>query len=151
MAETFRTTLNLADGLNATGITVPPQVVAALGKGKKPPVKITINGSYTYRSTVAAYGDVFLLPVSQEHRAAAGLKPGDEIEVTLELDTEPRTVEVPDDLAAALEQKSGARAAFDALNYSTRKEHVRQVNDAKTPETRERRIAKIVSGLGEGA
>lgn len=146
MAETFTTTLILADGKNATGINVPAEVVAALGKGKKPPVKVTVNG-FTYRSTIAAYGDVFMLPLSQERRAAAGVEAGDEIEVTLELDLEPRTVEVPDDLAAALAQKPGATETFDALAFSKRKEFVRQVTEAKTQETRERRIAKIVAEL----
>lgn len=148
MAETFKTTLMKDAEVNATGIQVPPAVVAALGKSKKPAVKVTINGSFTYRSTVAAYGDVFMLPLSQERRKAAGVNPGDAITVTLELDLEPRTVEVPADLAEALVQKTGARAAFDALNYTTRKEHVRQVEDAKTAETRTRRIAKIVDQLG---
>jgi len=147
MSEKFTTTILLAEGLNATGISVPPAVISALGSGKRPKVKITLKG-YTYRSTVAAYGDVFMLPLSQEHRAAAGIQPGDEVEVTLELDTEPRTVDVPEDLAAALAAKPGARGAFDALSYSMRKEHVRQVETAKAQETRTRRIANIVSKLG---
>jgi hypothetical protein len=147
MPVTFSTTILQAEGLNATGISVPPDAVAALGTGKKPPVKVTLNG-YTYRSTVAAYGDVFMLPLSKEHRAAAGVQAGDQVEVTLELDAEPRTVDVPDDLAAALAAKPGARAAFDALSYTLRKEHVRQVETAKAQETRERRIAKIVGQLG---
>ena len=144
MAVTFTTTLLKAEGLNATGISVPPDVIAALGTQKRPKVKVSVNG-YTYRSTVAPYGDVFMLPVNQEHREAAGLQAGDQIEVTLELDTEPRTVEIPDDLAAALAAKPGAAGAFEALAYSKRKEFVRQVEEAKTQETRERRIAKIVA------
>jgi Bacteriocin-protection, YdeI or OmpD-Associated/Domain of unknown function (DUF1905) len=147
MAITFTTTLLKAEGLNATGISVPADVIAALGKQKRPPVKVSLNG-YTYRTTVAPYGDVFMLPVSQEHRAAAGVKAGDQVEVTLELDLEPRTVDVPHDLAAALSKKTGATAAFDALSYSRRKEFVRQVEEAKTQETRERRIAKIVAEFG---
>lgn len=147
MKTTFTTTILMDDKVNATGIRVPAQAIAALGGKKKPPVIVTVNG-FTYRSTVAAYGDVYMLPLSQERRAAAGVVAGDVVEVTLELDTEPRTVEVPDDLAAALAGKAGARAAFDALAYSTRKEHVRQVTEAKAQETRERRIAKIVAALG---
>lgn len=146
MAEKFTTTLLQAEDSNATGISVPPDVIAALGKGKKPPVKVTLNG-YTYRTTVAAYGDVFMLPVAKEHRDAAGLKAGDQVEVTLELDTEPRTIEVPADLKAAL-SKAGALEAFEGLSYTRRKEAVRQVQDAKTQETRDRRIAKIVTELG---
>ncbi|MBX3062331.1 MAG: YdeI/OmpD-associated family protein [Anaerolineae bacterium] len=147
MKATFTTTILKDAEINATGINVPPEIIKQFGKGKKPPVKVTING-FTYRSTVAAYGDVFMLPLSQERRAAAGITPGDTVEVTLELDEEPRTVEVPDDLAAALEAKAGARAAFDKLAYSARKEFVRQVTEAKAQETRERRIAGIVAKMG---
>lgn len=147
MKETFTTTVSQAGNRDVTGIRVPPEIIAALGSSKKPAVKVTVGG-YTYRSTVAAYaGDVFMIALSKENRAAAGVKAGDQIEVTLELDTEPRTVEVPDDLAAALAEKPGARAAFDALNYSTRKEHVRQVTEAKALETRNRRIVGIVAKL----
>jgi uncharacterized protein YdeI (YjbR/CyaY-like superfamily) len=88
-----------------------------------------------------------MLPLSAEHREAAGVEAGDEVEVTIELDVEPRTVEVPEDLAAALAEKPGARERFDALAYSARKEHVRQVESAKAQETRERRIAGIVAKL----
>lgn len=146
MKATFTTTLLQAEDVNATGLRVPAEVVAALGTGKRPKVMVNLNG-YTYRSTVAAYGDVFMLPVSAEHRQAAGLKAGDLLEVTLELDVEPRTVVVPDDLAVALAEQPGAMAAFDALSYSARKEYVRQVESAKAAETRQRRIATIVAKL----
>ncbi|HYF63593.1 MAG TPA: YdeI/OmpD-associated family protein [Herpetosiphonaceae bacterium] len=145
MAETFATTLLQAEGKNATGISIPPEVIAALGTQKKPRVRVSLNG-YSYRTTVAAYGDVFMLPVSAEHRQGAGVAAGDEVEVTLELDLEPRTVEVPADLLAALEA-AGARAAFEALAFSRRKEFARQVEEAKAQETRERRIAKIVDSV----
>ena len=144
---TFVTAVQQAEGKNATGIQVPSDVVAALGSGKRPKVRISLNG-YTYRSTVAAYGDVFMLPLSQEHREAAGVQANDTVEVTLELDTEPRTVEVPDVLAAALAE-NGVQQAFDALAPSRRKEHVRQVESAKADDTRQRRIAKIVAALQE--
>ena len=147
MAITFKTVLQKDDSLNATGIDVPADVITALNKGKKPPVKVTVNG-FTYQSTVAVMGGAFMIPLSQERRAAAGVEAGEEIEVTLELDTEPRTVEVPDDLAAALVAKAGAREAFDKLAYSVRKEHVRQVESAKAAETRTRRITNIVEKLG---
>lgn len=146
MKTTFTTQIQKDDKVNATGINVPAEAIIALGGKKKPPVIVTVNG-YTHRSTVAAYGDVFMIPLSQERRSAADIEPGDIVEVTLELDTEPRTVEVPDDLAQALD-KIGARAAFDALSYSARKEHVRQVESAKAPETRERRLAKIIALFG---
>lgn len=146
MKTTFTTTIQQDENVNATGIRVPSEVIAAFNQGKKPPVKVTLNG-FTYRTTVAAYGDVFMIPLSQERRDAAGVQGGETVEVTLELDLEPRTVEVPEDLAAALAEHPGVREAFDAQNYSTRKEHVRQVESAKAQETRARRIAKIVISL----
>jgi len=151
MNVTYSTIVVKDDQVNATGLQVPPEVMAALGAStKKPPVKVTI-GDYTYQTTVAVMGGVSMLALSAENRKAAGVEPGATIEVTLELDLEPRIVEVPDDLAMALAAQSGARAAFDALAFSKRKEFVRQVNDAKTQETRDRRIAAIVTKMGEGA
>lgn len=147
MKATFSTTVLQAEGKNATGLRIPAEVIAALSASKKPPVVVTIAG-YTYRSTVAVYGDAFLVSLSQEHRRAAGVEAGDGVEVTLELDREPRTVVVPDDLAAALGARPGAMEAFDALAYSARKEHVRQVKSAKAQATRERRITAIVEKLG---
>lgn len=144
MGITFTTTVQKDDIVNATGLRIPAEVVTALGKGKKPPVTVTING-YTYRSTVAAYGDVFMLPLSAENRQAAGVNAGDQVEVTLALDEAPRTVTIPVDLAAALAEKPGATAAFDKLAYSARKEFVRQVESAKAAETRTRRIVNIVA------
>ena len=145
----FRTTIQL-EGKTATGFRVPPDVVDALGQGRKrPPVTVTING-YTYRSTVAAYGDVYMLPLAAEHRTAAGVAAGDEIDVDLELDTAPRDVEVPADFAAALDAEPAARATFDALSNSNRKWHVLNVEGTKNPDTRQRRIEKSVATLREG-
>jgi hypothetical protein len=141
----FRATLQLA-GKTATGIEVPPDVVDALGAGKKPPVMVTIGG-HTYRSTIASRGERFLLPVSAENRAGAGVAAGDELDVEVVLDRAPRDVVVPADLAAALDAVPGARDRFDALAYSHRKEHVRAIEEAKAEATRERRIAKAVEML----
>jgi len=145
LQTTFITAVTQAEDVNATGLPVPAEAVAALGTKKRPPVKVMLNG-YTYRTTVAAYGDVFMLPLSAEHRKAAGVRAGDQVTVTVELDAEPRTVDVPADLAAAL-AGAGAAAAFDRLSYTQRKEHVRQVETAKAAETRQRRIEKIVASL----
>jgi hypothetical protein len=139
------TTIIKADG-NNTGLEVPAEVIAALGSLKKPPVVVSLAG-YSYRSTVAVMGGVFMLPLSKANREAAGVKGGDQVEVTLELDQAPRAVDLPDDLAAALDEKPGARAAFDKLPPSHRKEHVRQVETAKAAETRTRRIAAIVEKM----
>ncbi|HEY4634573.1 MAG TPA: YdeI/OmpD-associated family protein [Candidatus Limnocylindrales bacterium] len=145
----FRTTLQL-EGKTATGFRVPTEVVEALGQGKKrPPVVVTVNG-YTYRSTVAAYGDVFMLPLAAEHRTAAGVTAGDEIDVDLELDTAPREVDVPADFAAALDADPPARRTFDALSNSNKKWHTLNVEGAKSEETRRRRIEKSIATLREG-
>ncbi len=145
---TFTVTLERA-GKTATGMEVPEEVVVRLDAGKRPPVKVTIGG-YSYRSTIAVMAGRFMLGVSMEHRAGAGVAAGDTVEVTLELDTEVRTVDVPPDLAAALDS-AGARAAFDRLALSHRKEHVRAVEEAKKPETRKRRIDKAVDMLDHRA
>jgi bifunctional DNA-binding transcriptional regulator/antitoxin component of YhaV-PrlF toxin-antitoxin module len=144
----FRTTLELG-GKTATGMRVPEEVVTALGPGKRPPVRVTING-YTYRSTVASYGGAFMLPVSAEVRQHAGIAAGDELEVEIEPDTEPREVELPPDFAAALERDAGAKQFFDGLSYSNKRRIVLSIEDAKTDETRRRRIDKAISTLREG-
>jgi hypothetical protein len=140
----FRTTI-LQNGKNAAGIEVPEEIVRKLGSGKRPLVRVTIR-KHTYRSAVAVMGGKFLIGVSAENRQAAGVRGGDEVEVTLALDLEPRTVEIPNDLKSALVE-AGALEAFENSAPSMRKEYVRQVEEAKAQETRERRISKIVEKL----
>lgn len=144
----FRTTIKGA-GKTATGIEVPEKVVSALGSSRRPPVRVTING-YTYRSTVAVMGGVFMVSVSADTREKAGVAAGDKVEVDIALDTEPRTVAVPKDLAAALTRASKAKREFDGLSYSHKRRHVMAIEQAKTHETRQRRIAKTVQLLSEG-
>jgi hypothetical protein len=144
----FRTTLR-QEGRTATGFEVPPEVVTALGTGKRPPVRVTING-YTYRSTVAAYGEVFMLPLAAEHRTAAGVAAGDDLDVEVELDEAPRVVVVPDDLAAALAGDPAAQATWDTLSYSNKRWHVLNVEGTKNVDTRRRRIEKALTALREG-
>jgi hypothetical protein len=136
-------------GKTATGIRVPAEIVASLGAGKRPPVRVTING-YTYRSTVAPLGGAFMVGVSAENRAGAGVSGGDEVDVELALDTAPREVTVPPDFADALNRDAEARQSFDGLSYSNKRRYVLSIEDAKTAETRQRRIAKAVSTLHEG-
>src|SRR5919107_595137 len=143
----FRSIVELG-GRTATGIPVPDDVVAALGAGRRPAVRVTVGG-HTYRSTVGARGGRFLVPLSAENRQGAGVAAGDEVEVDLELDTAPREVAVPSDLAEALEQDPEARRVFDGLPYSHRLRWVLSVEDAKTEQTRRRRIAKTLAGLRE--
>ena len=144
----FRTRI-LQTGKTAAGIEVPEEVVQALGSGRRPPVTVTING-HTYRNTVAVMGGVSMIGVSAENRAAAGVAGGEEVDVDIELDTAPRDVTVPPDLAAALDREPAARRTFDALSYSNKSWHVLQVEGAKSSETRERRIAKSVEALKAG-
>jgi Bacteriocin-protection, YdeI or OmpD-Associated/Domain of unknown function (DUF1905) len=143
----FRTTI-LRSGKTTTGIEVPAELVARLGTTKRPPVRVTING-YTYRSTVAMMGGVFMVSVSAENRGGAGVAGGDEVDVELELDTAPREVAVPADLAEALEGDPDARKRFDSLSNSHKRAHVLAVEGAKTAETRQRRIARAISTLRE--
>lgn len=144
----FNAVLRL-EGKTATGIQVPAEIVAALGSSKRPAVRITLK-NHTYRTTVAAYGEVFMVPVAAEHRQAAGLAAGDEMVVTIELDTEPREVVVPPDFAAALEQDPTAKKFFEGLSYSNKRRFVLSIEDAKTDETRRRRIEKAGAILREG-
>jgi hypothetical protein len=143
--HTFRTTIVL-EGKTATGALVPPEVVDALGGGKQPLVHVAI-GDYRYRSKVGVRGGRALLPISAEHRAGAGVAAGDEIELTLTLDTEPRELEIPVDLAVALDGAPEAQRAFAALSNSRKKAITLSVEGAKTPETRARRVAKALETL----
>jgi Domain of unknown function (DUF1905)/Bacteriocin-protection, YdeI or OmpD-Associated len=144
----FRATLE-TEGKTATGVNVPAEVVEALGAGKRPRVKVTING-HSYRSSVAVLGGRYMLGVSAENRAAAGVEGGDTVDVELELDTAAREVSVPLDLAAALAAEPAAQATFDALSYSNKSWHVLQIEGAKSDETRQRRVARSVEALAAG-
>lgn len=139
----FKTTMKSSG--NITGIEIPQKVIEALGSSKRPALKVTVNG-YTYRTTVGFSDGKSMLPFSVEHRGFSGIKGGDALDVEVELDTAPRTVEVPKDLAAAM-RKAGVTAVYDASAPSAKKEFVRQVESAKAEDTRERRIVKIVDTL----
>jgi hypothetical protein len=139
----------LAQVGNNTGIEVPPAIVEALGAGKKPAVSVNVNG-YAYRSTIAVMGGRYMIAFSADKRAATGIKGGDKIEVTLELDTAPRVMEVPPDLQKALDRNKAAKAYFATLSYSNQRRHIDPINDAKSDETRARRIEKSVALFAEG-
>jgi Bacteriocin-protection, YdeI or OmpD-Associated/Domain of unknown function (DUF1905) len=144
----FRATVELG-GKTATGIEVPDDVVAALGPGSRPPVTVTVGG-HSYRTTVARMGGRFLVPLSAENRTAAGVAAGDQVDVGIEPDTAPREVEVPADLTEALAGDDAARATFDGLSFTHRKEWVRWVEEAKKADTRATRLAKTVEALHAG-
>jgi hypothetical protein len=131
------------------GIRVADEVVARLGAGKRPAVRVTING-HTYRSTVASMGGLFMVGVSAENRAGAGVAAGNKVDVDIELDTAPREVTVPSDFANALQRDKAAKRTFDGLSYSNKQWHVLSIEGAKTAETRRRRIAKSIGMLREG-
>lgn len=144
---TFHTTI-LQTGKNTAGIQVPEEIIDKLGSGKQPLVRVTIN-EYTYRSAVAVMSSKYMISFNPEHRKAAGVQGGDEVDVTLEVDREPRTVEIPQDLKEAL-IRADALGNFENSAPSMKKEYVRQVEEAKAQETRERRIAKIAEKLSAG-
>ncbi|MGM9320693.1 YdeI/OmpD-associated family protein [Deinococcus aquaticus] len=146
---TFTATLK-QEGKTATGIEVPPEIMEALGGGKKPAVTVTLNG-YAYLSTIGVMGGRSMIPVSAGHRGNAGLSAGDSVQVTLELDTAAREVDVPEDLQAALDANPTALAAFARLSYSGKRQHTLSVEGTKNPETRARRVAKAVGTLSGGA
>jgi hypothetical protein len=144
----FRATLE-SNGKTATGIHVPDAVVEALGSGRKPAVRVTIAG-HTYRSTIASRSGRYLVGVSAENREHAGVAAGDELEVDLELDTEPREVPVPPDLMAAFAGAAEAKRFFDALTPSQKQWYVLPIEQAKAADTRERRVARAIGMLREG-
>jgi hypothetical protein len=144
----FRATIEQG-GKTATGIEIPAEIVAGLGSSKHPKVRVTING-YTYRSSVASMGGRFMLGVSATVREGAGVAGGDTVDIDIELDTEPREVIVPPDLAAALKRDAKASRVFEALSYSKKQRFVLPIEDAKTAETRQRRVDKTIGALREG-
>jgi hypothetical protein len=129
-----------------TLVEIPLDVPAVFG-GKRVPVRGTVNGS-PFTTTIATYGGRYYLGFRREIREAAGVAAGDPVVVELERDDEPRTVELPDDLAAALDSET--RASFDRLSYTHRKEYVRWVKGAKRDETRRKRVAQAVELLRAG-
>ncbi len=134
---------------NNTGICVPDEIVQELGAGKKPAVSVTVN-DYTYRNTIAVMGGKFMISVSSDIRRMTGLKGGDKVKVTLELDTKPREVDIPADFQKLLEENPKARDFFETLSYSNKQRYILPICQAKTDDTRQRRIEKAVKDLGEG-
>lgn len=145
--ERFEVELQVDEG-TATFIEVPLDVRAVFGRAR-PPVRGTIAG-HPFRSTIAPYGSGFYLPVNRALRESAGVAAGDVVTVELELDDQPRTVEPPPDLAAALSADPEARAAFERLSYTHRREYVQWIIEAKREATRQRRVADTLHRLTAG-
>ncbi len=133
-------------GKTAAGIVVPPEVVAGLGSSRRPPVRVTIGG-YTFRTSIAPMGGTFMLGISAETRARAGIQAGEEVDLEIELDTEPREVDVPIDLAAALDLQPAAKQAFERLSYSGKRRLTIAIEAAKADDTRRRRVEKTIAEL----
>lgn len=148
MSETFRATIQQT-GKTACGIEVPEAVVTALGGSKRPAVTVRLDG-YEYPSTVAPMNGGFWVGVNADHRQASGLRAGDEVQVTLALDTAPRELEVPPELAAALDADPAAKAFFDGLSYSNRRVFTLSVEGTSNPETKARRVEKAIGLMREG-
>jgi antitoxin component of MazEF toxin-antitoxin module len=145
---TFKTTLQKRGP--AAAVVLDDDQVDKVGEGaKRFPVRATVNG-YVWRTSVARMGGEFMVGLPREVREGADARAGDAVEVTLELDTAPREVEVPEALAAALERDSAAKAAFDGLAFTHRKEYARWVAEAKRVQTRDRRVAKALEMLHAG-
>ena len=145
-SQTFRTVLFAAGGKNV-GIVVPDEVLAAFGRGKRLPVVVTIDGAYQYRNTVASMGGRSLISFNAETRKATGREAGDEVEVRLDVDDEPRVVEVPAELAAELANDPAAQAAWERLSFSNQRAHAESITGAKGAETRARRVDKVLAAL----
>ena len=141
----FRTVIEQS-GATATGIPVPDEVVAGLGPGKRHAITVTLNG-HSYRSSVAPYRGKYMIALSAENRTKAGVAGGDEVDVTIELDEQPRTVAEPEALTTALGADAAARAAFDKLSFSNQRRHVLAIEGAKTDATRMRRLEAVLTEL----
>ncbi len=134
----------------AAAVILDDAQVAAVGEGaKRFPVVATVNG-YTWRTTVVRMGGEFLLGLSKEVRQGAGAEAGDEVDVTVELDTAPREVEVPEALAAALAADPEAKVSFDRMAFTHRKEYARWIADAKQEQTRQRRLGQALEMIRAG-
>jgi hypothetical protein len=141
----FHTTL-LCTGKTTTGIPVPDGIVEGLGAGKRPAVRVIVNG-YSYRSTIGVVSGKYMIPVSADVRGAAGVAGGDEVDVIVDVDKTPRVLAVPDDLRKALARDPAARKAFEALSNSKKQRYTIPIEKAKAAETRQRNVEKAVREL----
>jgi hypothetical protein len=146
----FRFTLPPPEAPGATTfLEIPDEIVTSFGSGRRPPVKVTING-FTYRTTIAVYGGKSYVPVRRKVREGARITYHEPLDVSIELDHEPRTVHLPDDFSGALAADPMVRTAFDKLSYTHRKEYVDWITGAKRGETRRRRVEQTLAMLRDG-
>jgi hypothetical protein len=133
-------------GGNTAGFEIPDEVVEELDGGRRPKVVVTV-GKHTWRSSIANMGGTFMLGVSMANREAAGVSAGETLDVDIELDSAPREVDVPDDLVAELTRDAAAAAAWETWSFTRQKEAARSLIEAKKPETRARRLEKVLAEL----
>ena len=145
----FRVLLEKHESSEACGISIPFDVQKTFGTKARVPVRGTISG-YPFRSSIFPMGGCFMMAVNREMREGAGVKAGDTVSVVMERDTEPRVITPPADLARALKANKDAKALWDKLSYTHQREHVKAIEDAKRPETRQRRIEKSIASLATG-
>jgi len=126
-------------------IALPFDVRQEFGRAR-PPVKVSING-HTYRSTVSVYGGKYFIPVRKSNQQAAGIQPGDRVSASMVLDREKRTIEPPSPLKTVFAKNASAQANWLKLSYTAKKEHADAILQAKRPETRARRMDKILAQL----
>lgn len=141
------TTILVSGGGNNVGISVPEEVVLSFERGKRVPVVVTINGGYSYRNTITPMGGQFLISFNSETRNATGLGAGDEAVVTLEHDDQPRTVELPPELAAAFEAHPEAADVWAKWSYSKQRQFAEPIAAAKAKDTKQRRVEKALEAL----
>jgi hypothetical protein len=127
-------------------VEVPDEIVRALGGRGRTPVKATFNG-IAYRGSIVKMGGIHMLGVLKSVMAEAGVETGDRLDVTVELDTAQRTVDIPRDLAAAFVEHLKAREAWERLSFTHRREHAEAIAGAKKPETRTRRLQRAIEQL----
>lgn len=144
----FRSTIRTS-GKTAAGIPVPDKIIEALAAGRKPAVRVTVNG-FTFRTTVGTVSGKYMIPISAERREAAGVDGGETVDVQIELDTAPRVLAVPPALKKLLAKNPAAARHFETLSYSGKQRYVLPIEQAKTEETRERRLTKAIADLAAG-
>lgn len=147
--KTFTAMVLQEEGSGACGIELPFDPKEVFGKVRAP-VVAAIRG-HSYRTTTCVMGGVHFIPLARQHREAAGVRGGERVRVTLTPDDKPREIDPPADLLKAMRRVKGAKAAWDSLSFTHKREHVEAIDGAKKPETRERRIAKAVEMLAERA
>ncbi len=146
----FRALVRREEGSEVCAIDIPFDVEKTFGSRGRVPVRGTLNGAPYRGSAFRMGGDCHFMVVNRKLRAASGVSGGETVPVTMERDDAPRVITPPDDFARALKANDDARAVWDKLSFTHQREHVEHVEEAKRPETRQRRIEKSMQLLAAG-